>query len=339
VSAVEEPWRAPRPGGDGRATPVVKRLLAIAALVSISVLGPWGATTAFAHAQLVSSDPAAGSTEPALPESVTLEFSTDPVDVGDGNRITVVDPQGVTISAEHTDRAGSRLSVVLHPTAKVDGVYHVSYRVVSSDGHAAEGSYEFTVSAGVTQAPVDSTTGASGRATLLVTANGAGIPKGEGSPSGSALGTFDVDLGTSTLCYRVVTRDLPDVTALHVHSTNTAAMTLSDEIYIPVDVAALDRATSVCGPQRRSDLVALVRDPSRYALVVHTRGYPEGAASGTFAIDSSEALVLPSSSPVASITSTTSPLPFGARIIMGLLVVVGVVAAVTGVVSRRRPGS
>jgi len=315
----------------------VRKFLALVVL-TIALLA-WSAAPASAHAQLIGSDPPAGSTIKALPEAVTLTFSDSLMTTGDGegNHITVVDPMRETISAAHTDVNGAVVSTVLSPSMVMDGTYQVSFRVVSTDGHVVEGKYAFRIgtSASGSSAAAEPDLAASGKATLAVTATGPGIPGGKGAPSGSALGTFEIDLSTSTACYTVVTQGIPDVTAAHVHSTNTDAMTISDEIYVPVDLAAIDKATPVCASLKRSDVVALVRDPSRYALVLHSRAYPEGAVSGAFSTISTSDLVLPTA---AGSTATPSGLPLWLPIALGAIVVVGVVGAATGIrSSRSRP--
>jgi methionine-rich copper-binding protein CopC len=309
---------------------LVLAVLAFLTLVSVSV-GP-----ASAHTQLVASDPAAGSTVRALPESVKLTFAEDLVTQpgGEANHVTVVDPMHETISALHTDLEGAVASTVLSPSMVMDGSYQVSFRVVGGDGHAVEGSFTFTVDANASS-PDASTiddSPASGKATLLATATGAGIPGGLGAPTGTALGSFDVDLTLSKVCYRIVTQGIQGMTAAHVHSANTSEMTISDEIYLPIDLTAVDKATPVCAPAKRRDLLAFVRDPSRYVLMIHTAAYPEGAASGTFRLVSTLGLELPP--PPDSRGSWVVP----------LVVCVGVgllVAAVVGEAlgRRRRPAS
>jgi methionine-rich copper-binding protein CopC len=317
----------------------VKKFLALVVL-TIALL-TWSAAPASAHAQLIGSDPPAGATMKALPEAVTLTFSAALMTTGDSesNHITVVDPMRETISAAHTDVNGAVASTVLSPSMVMDGTYHVSFRAVSTDGHVVEGKYTFRIDRSVSSssAAAEADLAASGNATLAVTATGPGIPDGQGAPSGTALGTFEIDLSTSTVCYTVVTQGIPDVTAAHVHSTNTEAMTISDEIYVPVDLAAIDKGAPVCASLKRSDVVALVRDPSRYALVLHSRAHPEGAVSGTFSTVATSNLVLAAA---AGSTPASTGLPLWLVVALGAVVVLGVAAAATGIrSSRSRPGA
>jgi methionine-rich copper-binding protein CopC len=309
----------------------VKRFVALVVLTAAALV-TWSAAPASAHAQLIGSDPPAGSTIHALPEAVTLTFSDALVTTGDGegNHLTVVDPMHEIISAAHTDVNGAVASTVLSPSMVMDGTYRVSFRVVSTDGHAVEGTFTFRIDASAASSVSEADLAASGHATLSVAATGPGIPGGKGAPSGQALGTFEVDLSTATVCYSVVTRGVSDVTAAHVHSTSTEA--ISDEIYVPVDLDSIDKAAPVCADLRRGDVVALVRDPGRYALVLHTRAYPEGAVSGTFSTISTSNLVLPAAS---STTPVSTGLPVWLKVALGGVVVVGVVAAATGLRSSR----
>jgi len=309
----------------------MKRSLVLAVLACLALLS-WGAAPAAAHTQLVGSDPAAGSTIRSLPESVKLTFADDLVTkTGDEvNHVTVADPMHETISAAHTDVEGAVASTVLSPSMVMDGTYQVSFRVVGGDGHAVEGSFAFTVDGNATSSDEASADEgpASGKATLNATATGAGIAGGLGASAGTALGSFDVDLSTSTACYRIVTQGIPGITAAHVHSANTQAMTVSDEIYIPIDLKAVDKGTPVCAPEKRRDLLAFVRDPSRYVLMIHTAAYPEGAVSGTFRLVSTADLEL--ASPPDTGGSWVVPLVVG----VGLVLIV--VAVATEVVAWRR---
>ena len=230
--------------------PVLAWAAALGMLVMASSFAP-----ASAHDSLISSDPQAGATIAALPEAVHLTFD-QPIALTNGKpeaSLKVMDPMGMVISAAQADVEGAELSTVLHPTMLMDGPHSVLFRVAGADGHVVQGTFQFTVDRGAQpQAAVDSGP-TTGTATLLVHATGRGIPDGKGDSSGTALGTFDVDLATSTLCYRVVTQGIPGITAAHIHSTNTASMTIADEIAIAVDLAGVDTGKSVCAPQRSEE--------------------------------------------------------------------------------------
>ncbi|WP_162599868.1 copper resistance CopC/CopD family protein [Nocardioides solisilvae] len=99
------------------------------------------APPAWAHAQLVGTDPAEGAVLPEAPESVTLEFS-EPVRLT-GRRPTTYDARGTVVDSSAT-ASGSTLEVVLEePLAR--GTHLVTWLVVSDDGHPVSGTLTFSV--------------------------------------------------------------------------------------------------------------------------------------------------------------------------------------------------
>lgn len=116
------------------------RRLLIAVAAVLAVLGP--GSPAWAHAQLVSADPAKGATLTAAPATVTLGFSErlNP----DFTTIVVSDAarQRVAASEATVDKARGTITLT---GALGNGVYTVAYRVVSVDGHIVQGSYPFTL--------------------------------------------------------------------------------------------------------------------------------------------------------------------------------------------------
>lgn len=113
-------------------------LLALAAIVV--VLLP--AAPAWAHNQLISTVPAAGSTLGKPPTTVTLTFAQP------------LNPKFTTIAVSDAARrrlpagdpaidGGSGTVTLNEPLA--NGGYTVAYRIVSVDGHVVQGSYAFTV--------------------------------------------------------------------------------------------------------------------------------------------------------------------------------------------------
>ncbi|HKE65845.1 MAG TPA: copper resistance protein CopC [Micromonosporaceae bacterium] len=130
-------WAARRPAG---------RLLVSIAVIAITIL--LTPTSALAHAVLVSSSPAAGSTVGTTPESVVLRFDealaptlshADVVDPAGQRFIGVVDGQTMTVRVKST----------------VPGVYQVDWTTVSEvDGHTITGRFEFGVAVPVTASSV-----------------------------------------------------------------------------------------------------------------------------------------------------------------------------------------
>lgn len=258
-------------------TRTLRRICAAVAVAAVLMLH---APLADAHTQLVSSDPAAGATESQLPEQVTLTFDQPLLTTGDVNHISVVDPMGQQIASPAILQSPTVLTAVLSPSMVMAGNYSVAFRVVAGDGHPVEGSYRFSVGAtqsGAPSVPVPS----SGTVVLTVAATGQQITDGKGDPSGTASGEFTIDFGAGTICYTVVS-SLTDVRGIHIHARNTDNLTVADEISIPVSLEALNSSAPVCGTPPAEDLAKLAAAPDRFALVVHTKDYPEGAVMGVF---------------------------------------------------------
>jgi methionine-rich copper-binding protein CopC len=120
-----------------------------------------------AHAELVSANPVVGAHLDALPTQVEVTFDGNLLNIGSAktNVLVVKDPEGLQIDAKDSHVSGAKLIVGLNPITR-DGEFTVSWRVVSSDGHPEEGSYQFSVGqvtaiaappVSATMAPVTST--------------------------------------------------------------------------------------------------------------------------------------------------------------------------------------
>ncbi|MEJ6490386.1 copper resistance protein CopC [Leucobacter sp. USCH14] len=116
------------------------RITAIVLAVSAMVLGT--ATPAFAHDQLLSSEPAEAAELTASPTEVTLEFSNSVLTVG--AVILLVDQDGTDWTAGEPVLDGPVVSAPIDGELP-DGAYEVRWRVVSSDGHPISGIVPFTV--------------------------------------------------------------------------------------------------------------------------------------------------------------------------------------------------
>lgn len=117
-------------------------LLGLVLLVSVS--GP-----ASAHAALVGSDPADGSTLSAAPPSITFTFNEN---VAEPAYVAIAAPDGSQVAISDIDAVDDTVTATV---ADVDqrGTYSASYRVVSADGHPVTGTltYDVTVGRSVTQ--------------------------------------------------------------------------------------------------------------------------------------------------------------------------------------------
>ena len=115
------------------------RVLVVAAIAGGVVLGV--APAASAHDSLVAASPAPGDTVASL-DAVDLTFSANLLNLGAGNIVIVVGPDGRHYETDCTAVAGTALTtpVALGPA----GDYKVTWRAVSSDGHPVSDTYAFT---------------------------------------------------------------------------------------------------------------------------------------------------------------------------------------------------
>jgi copper transport protein len=119
-----------------------RRVAVLAALTVAIVLAL--ASPAFAHATLLTTTPAPGTTYDASPPAVDLRFS-EPVEVAIGD-IRVFDGKAqrvVTGAPKHPGGDGNQVSVSLPELD--DGTYVVTWRVISADTHPVEGAFTFQV--------------------------------------------------------------------------------------------------------------------------------------------------------------------------------------------------
>ncbi|MHC6229901.1 copper resistance CopC family protein [Arthrobacter sp. MMS24-T111] len=131
------------------------------------------AAPAQAHDVLESSDPANGSSVPAVPSRIGLTFDHTPM--GIGSVIQVQDGTG-------TDQADGAVTIVdNHVTQAVKagapaGKYTVIWRVASSDGHPIEGTFTFTAgsgNSGASPSAAGAAAGAGGTPAGVIIAGGA----------------------------------------------------------------------------------------------------------------------------------------------------------------------
>lgn len=120
-------------------TRAVARQLAIVA--GIVILFP---RLTWPHAELLRSQPAAGSVIESVPRDVHIWFS-EPVDAPSSTAIRVVDPEGTAVAADTTVAADDRTELTTRLTASVVGSYTVHWRAISADGHPIDGTFVFSV--------------------------------------------------------------------------------------------------------------------------------------------------------------------------------------------------
>jgi copper transport protein len=129
--------------------PGLARALAGTVLVLAIVAATAG--PAAAHAVLLRTDPSPQTTVKTPPADVRLRFS-EPVEVAFG-AVRVFDVDGKRIDKGKITTAAGRREVVV-PASLPGGTYTVTWRVVSTDGHAVHGGFQFYVGAPSTISPV-----------------------------------------------------------------------------------------------------------------------------------------------------------------------------------------
>jgi methionine-rich copper-binding protein CopC len=115
------------------------------ALLGVVVLTLSTTVGAQAHSSVVKTVPQYQSLLQELPSEVSIQFSEEPLSLKGKaiNSITVVNPDGITISKKRTKIDGEQLIVKINNADPVVGTYSVKYRMASADGHVISGSYRF----------------------------------------------------------------------------------------------------------------------------------------------------------------------------------------------------
>jgi copper transport protein len=121
----------------------IRRVLAATATALLAIL-LLPAAPAAAHAALVATSPAQGSTVPSAPSEVTLTFSESVTPVT--GKIRVIAPDGSRADRGTPTASGTVLRIPLRGDAPI-GTYLVSYRVISADSHPVPGGFTFNVGA------------------------------------------------------------------------------------------------------------------------------------------------------------------------------------------------
>ncbi|MEQ7004715.1 copper resistance protein CopC [Actinopolymorpha sp. B17G11] len=127
-----------------------RRLIRRCATVVAAVVTTWlallvGAGQAWAHADLVSTQPANGQRLATAPHEVRLTF-TEPVDLGLG-AVKVLDSAGRSVrtgALAHPPGDATTVAVPIRGSLRA-GVYTVTWQVTSSDSHPVRGAFAFTV--------------------------------------------------------------------------------------------------------------------------------------------------------------------------------------------------
>ncbi|MUT65107.1 copper resistance protein CopC [Paenibacillus sp. NEAU-GSW1] len=129
----------------GKRSMLPLRVIAQCFILIIIVGGLFGAfaPSAFAHATLDRATPQANEKMTASPPEVKLVFS-EAIEQGVG-ALEVLDTKARKVTSETAALSGDRTTLSLKLPELAEGVYTVSYRIVSEDGHPVSGSYVFVV--------------------------------------------------------------------------------------------------------------------------------------------------------------------------------------------------
>jgi methionine-rich copper-binding protein CopC len=118
------------------------KLIRLFTVLTIATFGSlFVATSANAHADLVSSSPADGSTLEVPPAKISLTFS-EPV-LAAGAAVVVTEASGQQVGVGKIEVSGATISVA-SPADLAAGEYTVTWRATAEDGHAMTGKFEFT---------------------------------------------------------------------------------------------------------------------------------------------------------------------------------------------------
>ena len=113
---------------------------------------------ASAHAQLLSSAPAADATLTEPPATITLTFDDE---LTAASSFDVVDASGTTLATGAVDSADPKAMVVATP-ALPTATYEVRWTAGTADGHIERGTFKFSLSVATPTAPAPTATGRDG---------------------------------------------------------------------------------------------------------------------------------------------------------------------------------
>ncbi|MEU1812432.1 copper resistance CopC family protein [Micromonospora aurantiaca (nom. illeg.)] len=153
------------------------------------------AAPAAAHNSLTGSDPRDGARLAAAPERIELRFLATPKKAT--TEVTVTGPDNVAATSGAPTFSGKRVIVPFRPGAA--GLYIVTYRLASDDGHPVKGEVRFTLTTGTpAEAPSASATPTETAPTATPTAVPTSAAPSPASPTPAAAEADD-DGGTGWL--------------------------------------------------------------------------------------------------------------------------------------------
>lgn len=121
------------------------RVLVVAAIAAVAwvLLAP---SAALAHDVLVDQTPADGAVLETAPDSLTLSFNNNLIDIGESATVMrVMDAEGNVVIDDVPTLSG--MQAIQSAKGLEDGAYRLIWRVVSSDGHPITGVSTFAIGA------------------------------------------------------------------------------------------------------------------------------------------------------------------------------------------------
>jgi hypothetical protein len=111
---------------------------------------------------------------------------------------------------------------------------------------------------------------------LFAVLTGAKEPEG-GDPNGR--GSFTAIVDGNRLCYGLTNRNIEDPAAAHIHRGRAG---VAGDVVVPLEQPSSGDpgASSACARVARPLLRAILGNPNRYYVNVHTAGFPDGAIRG-----------------------------------------------------------
>lgn len=131
------------------ASTVARTFCALAALAGATLIG---VNPAAAHDEIVSTNPAEGTSLAEAPRQLELTFSGEIMEMDGANQVRVTNAAGESVTQGEPEVKGKTVTQSLQ-TNTTDDTYTVAWRVVSSDGHPIQGTFTYDVGQG---APVTS---------------------------------------------------------------------------------------------------------------------------------------------------------------------------------------
>ncbi len=142
--------------------------------------------------------------------------------------------------------------------------------------------------------------------TLKVTATGANVMAGKGSPTGSGSATFTINLAKGTICYSIKSKALKDINGVHIHS---GASGVDGPVAVALDAKNFNKPGVACVKETAAVLGAIASNPGLYYFNIHTKKFPAGAVRGQLTGTSRYPKAPVTKAPSTTAPTTSAPAP------------------------------